>query len=698
MTPAKTPEAKRFKIGIDVGGTFTDLSIVEDTESGPSLSFHKALSTPDDPSVGVFDALNVAAQERGISREALLSQTRFLGLGTTVATNIMVQRQGADVALVATRGFRDALSIRRGIREDVWDIRRPHPKELVPRWNRFTIEERVDSKGNVLLTPRADELDRLAEEIKAADVEAIAICLFNSFLNHENETMVADYLRRVFPNHFISVSTELIPRIGEYERTSTTVINAFVGPKTARYLIQLVTALREAGLQQEPLIMQSNGGLVGVAPLLTAPVRAVLSGPAAGGSAAASWAEISGADDVVFFDMGGTSIDILVTEQKNANHKDVTAIEGYHMVVPSIDIRTVGTGGGTIARVDPGGLLRVGPDSAGSVPGPASYGRGGIQPTVTDANLVLGRLSGDQFMAGKMPLDMHLARQAIDVGIAKKQGVSVEQSALDIIRIANENMAASLRIVAAEGGLDLRKYMLVSAGGAAGMHVSAIRRMLGMAGVYIPLQASVACSVGMLLSDIQRDQVISIVRPISEIEPEELQERLETEAGQASAELLESGCTTDKISHRCSVELRYVGQVWNISVPLDLPVTQSALDAATVRFHDRHKKLYHHDHRDQSVELVNIQFVTVGNTDKIEWREITSVKDVKPTRGERPVWFAWSDTPVDTKVFDGTTLQPGDSIEGPAVIEEKTTSVLLDRGDLARVDSFGNYVVTVKEK
>ncbi|WP_197435008.1 hydantoinase/oxoprolinase family protein [Nitratireductor arenosus] len=689
----------RFSIGIDVGGTFTDLSVLDHEAVNDQLKIFKALSTLPDPAVGVFDVLDSAARSLAISVEALLSQTGFLGLGSTVATNVMVEGRGAKVALIATEGFRDSLAIRRGIRQDVWDIGKPHPTELVPRWLRFTLAERIGASGEVIKAPCPADVERLVDDIEAAGVEAVAVCLYNSYLNDTHEAAVAQALRRRLPEIFISVSSELMPVIGEYERTSTAVVNAYVGPKTVHYLRRLCEGLTGRGLPCEPLIMQSNGGLVNVAMLSTAPVRAVLSGPAAGASAALGWAETSNNDNVVFFDMGGTSIDILVTQNKKVGSKAVTDIEGYHMAVPSIDIRTIGTGGGTIARIDKGGLLRVGPDSAGSTPGPVSYRKGGQLPTVTDANLVLGRLGIDTFLSGSMVLDIEGARAAIDARLATPLGIGLEQAALSVVHIANNNMANSLTILAAESGLDLRDYTLVAAGGASGLHVSAVCRMLGMAGIYVPRQASVACSVGMMQSDVLQDQVISVIRPLGEVDIDGLQNAVEDIVARSREQLTRTGLPEDRQSAEAVAELRYVGQVWSIPVPVALPVTCASLAAAAEIFHAQHQELYHHQHPDGPLELVSLQVNSIGKLTKLEWprREGFSDAAAGPHKN-RTAWFEWSRTPVEIDVWKGDDLVPGQTIAGPAVIEEATTSILLDRGDTATVDGFGNYAIKQSKK
>lgn len=684
----------RFSIGIDVGGTFTDLSVLDHEAANDRLRIFKALSTPSDPSAGVFDVLGSAAGSLGLSVEALLSATGFLGLGTTVATNIMVEGRGARVALIATEGFRDSLAIRRGIRQDVWDIARPHPAELVPRWLRFTLAERVGASGEVVRAPSAADIERLADEIEAAGVEAVAICLYNSYLNDAHEAAVAQVLRRRLPDLFISVSSELMPVIGEYERTSTAVVNAYVGPKTVHYLRRLCDGLTARGLPCEPLIMQSNGGLVNVAMLSGAPVRAVLSGPAAGASAALGWAETSNNDNVVFFDMGGTSIDILVTQGRKVGSKAVTDIEGYHMAVPSIDIRTIGTGGGTIARIDKGGLLRVGPDSAGSTPGPVSYRKGGQLPTVTDANVVLGRLGADTFLSGSMMLDVDGARAEIGERLAAPLGVGVEQAALSVVHVANSNMANSLTILAAESGLDLRDYTLVAAGGASGLHVSAVCRMLNMAGIYVPRQASVACSVGMMQSDVLQDQIVSVIRPLAQVDVDALRNAVEGIVAKSREQLTRTGLDESRQSAEAVAELRYVGQVWSIPVPVALPVTRESLAAAAQLFHAQHQELYHHKHPDGPLELVSLHVNSIGRLPKLRWPRRTAPSGAAAgPRKSRPAWFEWSRTPVEIGVWRGDDLMPGQTIAGPAVIEEATTSILLDRGDVATVDPFGNYAI-----
>ena len=680
-----------LRAAVDVGGTFTDLAV---TSEGGRLSQFKALSTPADPTIGVLEALGKAAAAAGLSTADFLASIDSFVLGTTVATNIMVEGHGAKVGLVCTAGFRDSLAIRRGIRSNVWDMAAGHPRELVPRSLRLPVRERIDAQGGEEQPVSTDDVAQAARRLRDASVDAVAICLMNAYLNDAHERQVKALLQELLPGVFLSVSTEVLPVIGEYERSSTTVVNAFVGPKTTRYLSQLATSLREHGLKCRPWIMQSNGGVVGFETLIRRPVNAVLSGPAAGASAAEFWCELSAARDVAFFDMGGTSTDVLITADGKSTLTNLMEIEGYHIACPAIDIRTIGTGGGTIAHVDRGGMLRVGPRSAGSTPGPACYGRGGLEPTVTDANLCLGRLNADNFLGGAMPLDKSAAREAVRSRLAETLGLRPERAALGIIRLANQRMANAVKLVAAERGVDLRQLVMVAAGGASGLHVSEVARSLGIRTVYIPREASVACAMGMLQTDVKQDAMQSLLRRFDASVLDELNRRLDATARDATDALLASGVERERIVLSAVAALRYTGQQWEIPIPMPFAAAEAELDRALARFHERHESLYGYQDAAASVEIVNVRVDALAAMPKLEVVRASGVSTEVASGPFREGWFEWSEGPVQMQVHDGEKLGTGALLHGPAVIEEAHTTILVDRGDRVQVDAFNNFVLS----
>ena len=689
MSTTGRPDAG-LRIGVDIGGTFTDLALVD---AAGNFRQRKSPSTPGDPSVGVFRVLEKAAMDRGVGMRTMLAEVQTLVIGTTVATNIMVEKHGARVGLLCTEGFRDTLAIRRGIRDNVWDLRRPHPPVMVPRHLRIGIPERIDAAGQIAKPLDEQRLSEAVEYLRSQRVEAVAIAFFNSYLNGEHEKRAAAIVRRLLPGVFVSVSSDILPVVGEYERTSTAVINAFVGPKTARYLSQLSESLAGIGLRSPPWIMQSNGGLVSARTLVSQPVGAVLSGPAGGGAAAGYWGKLAEGKGVVFFDMGGTSTDISFAIDGAVALTDRTAIEGYHIALPTVDIKTIGTGGGTIAYVDRGGMLRVGPRSAGAEPGPVAYGLGGVEPTVTDSNLVLGRLNPDRFLGGEMPLDKAAAERAMQERIAQSLSISVPAAARGIIGLANQNMANAVREVASEGGIDLRELTLVAAGGAAGLHICEIARLLSVPQVYVPREASVACAFGMLRSDVRQDIVSTWIVKLAEVDPRALSERIERAADDGTRLLVDGGVTRDSVSLEVALDLRYRGQSWQITVALPSTPSRSDLDTAASEFHRRHEYLYGYSELQGVIEVVNIRVAVVSALPRLE----TPAADDAPKQGATPtehrLVYMDGEQAVSVAIYDGRTLQPGHVLQGPAVIEEPNTTLLVGTGDQLLVDRYNNFLI-----
>lgn len=679
-----------LRIGVDIGGTFTDLAMVD---AAGELLQCKSPSTQGDPSIGVFRVLEKAAQMRGLEMRAMLGDVHTLVIGTTVATNIMVEKHGARVGLLCTEGFRDTLAIRRGIRDNVWDLRRPHPQVLVPRNLRLGIPGRIDVAGQEVEPLDEQRLREAIEHFRSQEVEAIAIAFFNSYVNDQHEKRAAAIIRRELPHVFVSVSSEILPTMGEYERTSTAVINAFVGPKTARYLTQLSESLAHSGLARPPWIMQSNGGLVSARTLVSQPVGAVLSGPAAGGAAAGYWGGLAQGRNVLFFDMGGTSTDISFANDGAVALTDRTVIEGYHIALPSVDIKTIGTGGGTIAYVDRGGMLRVGPRSAGSEPGPVAYGLGGTDPTVTDANIVLGRLDPAYFLGGEMALDGDAAVRAMRDRIAEPLEVSVHAAARAIISLAGQNMANAVREVAAEGGLDLREMTLVAAGGGAGLHISEIARLLGMPQVYVPREASVACAFGMLRSDVRQDAVTTLIANLAQLEPQLLIERIERAADDGARMLVDGGVTRNSVKLETALDLRYRGQSWQITIGLPETITREALDVAAQEFHRRHETLYGYSEPHGLIEVVNLRVAVISPLPRTDGRVAEGYEAREAVPASHREVHLDQDQAQRIPVYNGPDLQPGHTLQGPAVVHEPNTTLLLWAGDRLVVDRNNNYLI-----
>jgi N-methylhydantoinase A len=681
-----------LRIGIDVGGTFTDLAAID---RGGEIRRRKVFSTPDDPSRAVLEGLDLFLDDLG----AESSIPAEIVHGSTVATNAVLERKAARTAFIATAGFRDLLAIGRQDRPDLFDFQSRRPPPLVPEELSFELVERVAHDGEVLQPLDEASITPLVERLRGLEVESVAVCLLFSFVRPEHERRVGEALREA--GLHVSLSSEVLPEFREYERASTTAMNAYVAPILDRYLSRLERKLPAEKLR----VMLSNGGSAGVEVARREAVRSILSGPAAGVVGALHVARQAGTDRVIGFDMGGTSTDVALLDGGIPATSE-GAVAGLPVRVPIVDIHTVGSGGGSIARVDAGGALRVGPESAGAEPGPVCYGRGGRQPTVTDANLVLGRLPPDRFLGGTYRLDAEVAHDALArLGEAAGLGASsrdreeiARHAALGVVRVANARMERALRAISVERGHDPRDFSLVSFGGAGGLHACDLARTLGIAKVLVPPSASVLSAFGMLTADVVKDYVHTIMQrgdtPFEELRAaaRELEVRGREEVGA-------EGVPSDRIEVRPGLDLRYEGQAFEIAVPL--------AEDFLARFHAEHDRLYGHSDLDAAVEIVNIRLRASGRVEVPELRPLADrVEETAPQDMERrPVVVGLTPGQPDrdpagldvreTPVFEHESLRPGHRLAGPAVVVTKDTTVWLGAAEMAAVDEYGNLLVEV---
>ncbi|MFQ5593410.1 MAG: hydantoinase/oxoprolinase family protein [Anaerolineae bacterium] len=676
-----------MRIGIDIGGTFTDF-VIFDEETG-TYETYKTLSTPRDPSQAVLDGLErmrISNTSAGLSTSIQYPiSPQEIVHGSTVATNALLERKGARTALITTRGFRDVLAIGRQTRTDIYDFFADRPEPLVPSECRLEVTERIDHQGNVLIPLDTAELPDLVEQLQALDVESVAVCLLFSFLHPEHEQLITEQLRDA--GFFVSPSSEILPEFREYERTSTTVINAYVSPIMDRYLGRL-----EAELDTEDFrIMQSNGGSIHADQARRQAVRSILSGPAGGVVGAQHVAAEAGFERVISFDMGGTSTDVSLCD----GDIHVTAegeIGGLPIRIPVIDIHTVGSGGGSIAYVDAGGALRVGPQSAGADPGPVCYGMGGAEPTVTDANLVLGRLAPDYFLGGRMALAADAAHQALTdlahkLGLAPQRGLEAAQTAaLGVVHVVNAHMERALRVISVERGHDPGDFTLVSFGGAGGLHACDLARALGIPRVLVPPGASTLSAFGMLTADVVKDYVQTVMLA-GNTPYDELQRRFAPLAERGQREILAEGIEAGQITLHRELDMRYVGQSFELTIPLSPDFAEA--------FHATHFRTYGHSEPSDPVEIVNLRLRAVGSVPRPALpREPAGPADPSDAYlDHRPVVLAGGVT--DVPFYRGERLRPGYEIDGPAVIVQKDTTVFLAKGDAARVDGGFNLVVDV---
>ena len=676
--PSATSIVPPWRIGVDVGGTFTDMVL---RDSADAVRIFKSPSVPADPSEGVLGVLRLAAQQLDLPLSALLRDCALFVHGSTVATNTILEKKGAKVGMLATEGFRDSLEIRRGIRENQWDHRAPFPEVLAPRYLRLPVRGRIGADGKELAPLMAEDVAAAARAFAAEGVESVAVCLFNSFLDGAHERSVGAELGKSWSGKWVSLSSEVMPTMGEYERGSTAVVNAYIAPKVTSYLNALDEQLRQLGLPRSLLLLQSNGGAVSVADVASRPVMLVLSGPAAGVGALKGCAAPGEPANLISMEIGGTSCDVMVMAGGDVPVTDALVIDGYHLTTPSVEIHTVGAGGGAIAWVDDAGLLHVGPQGAGARPGPAAYGLGGENPTVTDAQLVLGRLRPGPLAGGAVTLDGTLARKAIETKLAKPLGLSVEDAAAGVIRLLEQNLLHAVERLSIERGHNPATFTLVAAGGAGPMHGTNVARSLGAKRALLPRAAGAFCAMGMLQSDVRQDYLKVFLADLDKVEPATLEAGFaELEARAGDAPILER-----------EVDLRYEGQQWPVRVALNGLDTS----AARQKFEAEHQRLFGHI---QPGGRIDITALRVIGRSRLDWTPpaARSPQVGAPTPREvRKVWIdpahGWREVPI----YDGADLRPGCRLDGPLLVEERTTTAFVGPRDRLEVDERDDFLVHI---
>ena len=705
----------RYRIGVDIGGTFTDGTLV-DSETG-QVTTSKVLSTPADPGAAFISAVQkLLSMDGGIAPETV----EHVVHATTVATNAIIEGKLAKTAFITTEGFRDMLEIARQIRPSLYDLQFEKPAPLVPRQLCFEVPERLDAKGQVV-TPLDDAaVDSVVEHIAESGVEAVAVCLLHSYRNPDHEQRVGKALRARLPNVIISLSSDVVPEFREYLRASTTVINPSVSPIVSTYLASISEKLLASGISSELLVMQSNGGVYPAEAASQSPVFMVESGPAAGAVAAAALGSALGHPDVISFDMGGTTAKAsLIRDGKPHVTKDYSVggaaqngtgafggASGYPIRTPVVDLVEIGAGGGSIAWVDSGGALRVGPHSAGAEPGPVCYGLGGTEPTITDANLVLGRLDPNYFAGGEMSLDLAGAREAIRKACAEPLGLSIEGAAHGIIEIANTAMVNALRLVSVQRGHDPRDFMLIGFGGAGPAHAVRIAEQAGIPRVLIPLGPGTASALGLLVTDVRMEGSATLIVRSDEVEFSRIASEFERlEAAGAEAHRAAASASGDPTFER-SVEMRYWGQSFELSIatPDRREIDDAWMKELIESFHEAHETAYGFRANDEPVELVNLRLTTVGKIARPRMRKLEAggADASVAEKGERHVYFAENDANasgdgtngyLQTAVYDRAKLPPGVVFDGPAIIEEPDATTVVQPAWQVTVDEFGNLTI-----
>ena len=624
-----------LRIGIDVGGTFTDLAAV-DEEGRCTLA--KVSSTPQDPSIGVLAGLESLAAALNLELGSLLERTERIVHGTTVATNALLERKGARVGLLTTEGHRDVIEMREGLKEDRYNLRMPPPEPLVPRARRLGVPERMRADGSVEKPLDRDALHSAIAQLKRDGVEAVAVCYLHSYRDpcHERETARA--LADAMPDAYVSLSSDVFPQIKEFERVSTTVVNAYVGPALSGYLHRLGERLGAAGYGGPVLIIQSHGGVAPIAQSARLAAGAVLSGPAGGVAGSRYAAGLLGTGDLIPFDMGGTSTDICLIIDGTPSLATGRSVAGHRVALNSLDIASLGAGGGSIAHVDAGGILHVGPESAGADPGPACYGCGGTAPTVTDASLVLGYLDPDHFLGGRSPLDRAAAETALD-GLARRLGVDRIAAAEGVHRVANTNMVEGIRLVSVRRGVDPRRFALLAFGGAAGLHVTDVARQLDLTRVVVPRVAAVLSAWGMLATDLRFEVSRTHIGDAGTLDGAGVK-RLFVEMEEEGLVQLRAAFDGPVRMQR-SVDMRYGEQIFEVTVPLDDVnwTSSNPLPEIVERFHRRHEDLYTYALRDQEAVLVNARVAVIGVLPELPLEPTRAALQPATPRGQRRIRY-----------------------------------------------------------
>lgn len=676
-----------YRIGIDVGGTFTDVILVH--EATGNVHVAKVLNEPGRRAQTVV---------RGIKRVMELARVQpkdvqFIGHGTTIATNAVIERKGAKTALIANKGFRDSLEIGRFARSAdlIYAVQRDKPSPLVPRHLRLGADCRVDANGSVLRELDDTEIERLVGDVRASGAEAVAICLLFSFLEPRHERRLRDRLREALPHIDTLASSDVQPEFREYPRTSTTVFAAYISPVMRNYLETLLANMRESGISSPLFVFQSNGGVARPELVMRNPVTTLLSGPAGAVVGAAHLSAASGYPRLITMDMGGTSLDVCLLRDGVAEATTAREIDSYPIVTPMLDVHTIGAGGGSIVRLDEVGRIKVGPDSAAADPGPACYGLGGTQVTLTDVNLVLGYIDPDNFAGGEVKLYPEKARAVIQERIAGPLGLGVVEAASGIFKVAASHMAEAIRFVSVQRGVDPREFDLCVFGGGGPIHAFSIADQLGMRRIVVPNNPGLFSASGIAAADFTHDYSLSILKPAAGIDLAALERAYADLRQRAEADFDLEGVPRERRRYQRSADMRYVGQTSEINIRVAAEAASGPIDLARylAEFHRQHETLYTYCVPDEPVEIVNIRLRAIGAVDRPKQRAANGSAMARPL-AKRTVWF---DTQVQADVYRREDLGPGARISGPAIVQELSSSTIVPPGARLTVDPHGNLLI-----
>jgi N-methylhydantoinase A len=684
----------RWRVGVDSGGTFTDICLFEENEG--RVEVWKVSSTPDDPSrgiaEGVEEGMRRVAPESGDQPAAAVS---YFGHGTTVATNALIQHKGVPTGLVTTDGFRDLLEIGRQKRPDLYDIFADKPPTLVQRDLRLEVAERVRHDGAVEVSLDEQGVRAAARKLRAAGVSAVAISFLYSFVRPEHERRAKEIVREEYPEAFICTSHEIAPEFREFERLSTAVVNAYLGPVMKRYIDRLAPRLSSLGMLVTPHLTQSNGGVIGFETAADKPVRTVLSGPSTGVVGAQAIGQAAGLPDLITFDMGGTSTDVALLKAGEARLTSEAIVHGYPIKAPMLDIHTVGAGGGSIAYVDSGGLLKVGPRSAGADPGPVCYGKGNAEPTVTDANIALQTLNPRYLLGGRMPVRQDLSKDAVGE-LAQRLGLGLMETAQGIISVVTANMAKAIRVISVQRGHDPRDYTLMAFGGAGPLHAARLAMELDIKRILVPRSPGILCAMGLLLTDLRADFATTRLMPLEAGALVEIESAFSVLNAQADAWFAHEKIAADARRLQRTVDMRYAGQNYELAIRLpDGPITAKTLDLLAEGFAVAHQRMYGFLADDEPVQLVTFRLEATGLVSKATMKTHPPAgEDARHAiRESREVWLAESRAFIACPVYAREELKCGNRFTGPAIVEQMDATTVVLPAMTAQVDSYLNLIL-----
>lgn len=679
-----------LSLGVDVGGTFTDLVLID--QDSKQILYTKTPSTPKAPNEGVIQGIEKVARTFNIDPKDI----GFLIHGTTVATNALIERKGIPTALIVTEGFRDVLQIARQVRPKLYDFRQVRPKPFVARRLCYEVRERVMFDGTELELLCEDDVRAAARAIQEEGIGVVAVCLLHSYINPSHEQRVREILLAEVPELSVCLSSDILPEFKEYERMSTTVVNAYVMPIVERYLRRIIESTQAMGMTSDLNIMQSNGGVMGWETAGKKSVHTVLSGPAAGVLGAVQLSRMIDEHNIITIDMGGTSFDVCLAYNGEPEFSIESDVDGHAIKVPMLDIKTLGAGGGSIAWIDNGGALHVGPESAGADPGPACYGRGGTRPTVTDANVVMGYLDPEQFLGGEMALYPELAREAIMKHVAEPMGISLEAAAEGILRVVNAEMIRGIRVVSVERGYDPRDFGLVCFGGAGPLHAVKLAKELNIPKVIVPVGPGVTCALGLLMADFRHDYSQTFLARVQELEPSGLSAAFAAIEAKAVAQMEHEGVPAGHVTFRRSIDMRYSGQGFELEVKApNGDYTQADLDALCVSLGEAHTDQYGYARDAEHAEMVNLRVVATGALPKPDIpRNAAGDAGAPEPREMRRAYFEGAC--VDTAIYARHTMRPGMCVTGPAIIEQLDSTTVVLPGCDAVLDEYNNIVIHVR--